>query len=992
MWCRVLGPLQVWGPGGEVRLGGPHRQAVLGLLALQPNVVVHRESIIDALWGERPPATAVTMVHSYVSQLRKLLPGGRDGNGTALARVGSGYRLCVDDDELDLLIFSRQTARAVRARDGGDLAESFRLFEEALGLWRGEPLAGTDLLKDHPAVTALRALRSATVVDYAEVGRTRAEYERAIPLLRELTAREPLNERAHACLMTALATSGQQAAALEIFERVRQRLDDQLGVRPGAELAEAHLRVLRGNEGRPVHSPEHPATELTVPDQPASPLCQLPAVVPDFTGRTAEIRRLAEILAAVDNVGVPVAAICGLPGAGKTALALRTAHQLRSAFPDGQLWVQLDGASTRPRHPADVLGEMLRALGVPGAAIPDALAEKAAMYRSRLADRKILVVVDDAGSAEQVRPLIPGTAGAAVIVTSRMQLTELHGARVVPLDLLGPQEAVRLLARIVGQERVSAEATDAVQLVSACGRLPLAIRIAGARLAARPAWPVSLMSEALTDQQRRLDELQAGSLSVRASLSMSYQALDHDSQRALCYLGMLGPIDVAEWVIAALLGVADASDVVNRLADSSLLTAAGIDPTGFPRYRLHDLLRDYAVERLADVPESEPAAAMDRLLDAWLQLACLADSALPQEPYFPPPSDDITSGDVPETLARRLTADPIAWFTAERLNLLHAIEHACASSKHHLAARLASRLASYQHIQSRPDDTARIWKAILGAARQAGDPAPAAHAELRLAVATCGRGRHAEAAHAINQCIAAFENHADQHALAAALYWRAVCEMNLGSYENGQLTVIRALELARKLADRQIQFLALRILAISQAKLPGYRDEASKSCACALAIARELGQPAWELEVMHTVAHVANLTGRHQAAIDMSSQALELRQKLGVTVDEADWLGIVGDAHQGLGRYTEAAETLSMALPLFRDTFQHRHQALCLLKLSYAYQAMGDYEQAIASLEESLPIFRELQLTHYEQQALQTIKSCRRQLQPTAPAPRATSL
>lgn len=507
------------------------------------------------------------------------------------------------------------------------------------------------------------------------MGRTRAEYEKAIPHLRELTAREPLNERAHACLMTVLATCGQQAAALEIFGQIRHRLDAQLGVRPGAELAAVQLRVLRGQLPALQPAGVSPSHQQP-PSRPVPSPCQLPAVVSDFTGRAAEIDQLAQILAPGANVGVPLAVVWGLPGVGKTALALRAAHQLRPAFPDGQLWIQLDGASTRPRHPADVLGEMLRALGVPGAAIPDALAEKAAMYRSRLADRKILVVIDDAGSAEQVRPLIPGTWGAAVIVTSRLQLTGLHGARVVPLDLLGPEDAVGLLARIVGQARVSAEATDAMQLVSACGRLPLAVRIAGARLAARPAWPVSLMSEALADQRRRLDELQDGSLSVRASLSMSYQALDHESQRALCLLGMLGPTDVAEWVIATLLGVADASDVVNRLADSSLLTPAGVDPTGFPRYRLHDLLRDYAVERLADVPERERGVALDRALKAWLQLACLADSALPREPYFPPPSDGATSGDVPETLARRLTANPVTWFTAERLNLLHAIEHA----------------------------------------------------------------------------------------------------------------------------------------------------------------------------------------------------------------------------------------------------------------------------------------------------------------------------
>jgi tetratricopeptide (TPR) repeat protein len=335
---------------------------------------------------------------------------------------------------------------------------------------------------------------------------------------------------------------------------------------------------------------------------------------------------------------------------------------------------------------------------------------------------------------------------------------------------------------------------------------------------------------------------------------------------------------------------------------------------------------------------------------------------------------------VPEALARQLTADPLAWFSAERLNLLTAVERSCGAGSYRLAARLASRVAAYQHIQSRLDDTGRMWHVILRAALEAGDSVAAAQAEFRLAVAMCGRGRHADAMSAVDRCVTAFEEHADQRALAAALYWRAVCETNLGSYSEGRETVMRAVELARKLADRQVEFLALRLLAISQASLPGYRNEAIKSCAEALAIVREFDQPAWELEVMHTVAHVANLTGRHQAAFDMCHEASELNRRLGVTVDKAGWLGILGDAHYGLGRCQEAAEALSAALPIFRDHFMSRHQGLCLLKLGYAHQAMGDYGQAISSAEESLPIFRELQLRHFEERALQVIASCRRGL------------
>ena len=981
MWCGILGPLEILGPRGPVRLGGPRHQAVLGLLATSPNAVVDRRSIIDALWPEDPPASAVTMIHSYIAQLRKLLPAGHAGTG--LVTAGSGYRLNVRGDELDLLVFTRHSTLAAQARDAGDLGAAFILFGEALALWRGEPLADIGLLDRHPAIAGLRALRAAAIIDYAEAARSRREHEKAIPHLRALAAREPLDERAHACLMTALAQCGQQAAALEVFTEIRRQLDEQLGVTPAAELAAAHLRVLRGSQpaGQPAGWPDPPAADGHAPAP-----CQLPAAIPNFTGRAAELGQLARIIGGGPAVEVPLALITGLPGAGKTTLALRAAHERRSQFPDGQLWVQLDGASERPRQPADLLGELLRSLGVPGAAIPDTLAEKAAMYRSRLADRKVLIVIDDAATAEQVLPLIPGTAGSAVIVTSRMQLGELHGARVMALDLLGHEEALDLLARIVGSQRVRADQQAAERLVRACGRLPLAVRIAGARLARRPSWPVALMSDALADQQRRLDELESGSLSVRASFAMSYQALDPDAQRALCFLSMLGPTDVAQWAIAAMLGVADASDVVNRLTDSSLLTAVGSDATGTARYRLHDLVRDFAVERLASDHQGERPAALRRVALAWLQLAAAADARLPSEPYFPPPADGEAPAELPAELAARLTAEPVAWFSAERRNLLGVVERSCQAGRYRLAAALAARMAAYQHVTSRLDDAHDVWTAIVQAARQAADPAAAVHAELRAAAVMCGQGRHAEALPVVERCSAAFIELGDSRAVPAALYWKSVCQSNLGSFREGMATATSALRLARQLADRQIELLALRITAITQAQLPGYRDAANESCAQALAVARELGKPAWEYEILHTVGHVANLTGRPQAAIETYHQSLEFRKKLGVTVDEGSWLGIRGDAEQALGRYHQAAQAYLTALPIFRRQFMGRHQALCLLKLSDCYRAMGQFSEAVASAQESLPIFRELRLAHYADRALLTIAECQRALPASAGA------
>jgi hypothetical protein len=377
------------------------------------------------------------------------------------------------------------------------------------------------------------------------------------------------------------------------------------------ELLQAARRTLRSYQREPSLAPDSDVEPAGEPEKHAWPVCQLPPVVADFTGREEEGARLSQVLKqAQDTMVVPVAVVSGAPGVGKTTLALRVGHSLRSVFPDGQLYCQLAGASHRRRDPGEALGELLRALGVHGSAIPEATSERASLFRSQLADRRVLVVADDAASAAQVQPLLPGTAGSAVVVTSRARLAGLPGATTVELDPFTPVEAVRLLSRIVGSQRVEAEQEAARELASACGMMPLAVRIAGAKLAARPSWPLSVLCRKLSGERRRLDELEIEDLSVRASFALSYHGLSEQAKRLFRLMGLLGPRDFAEWVFAALLGEPDVSTVVNELADKSLLTPVGIDATGQARYRLHDLLREYACERLADeAPRSRQRSA-----------------------------------------------------------------------------------------------------------------------------------------------------------------------------------------------------------------------------------------------------------------------------------------------------------------------------------------------------------------------------------------------
>jgi transcriptional regulator with XRE-family HTH domain len=467
-------------------------------------------------------------------------------------------------------------------------------------------------------------------------------------------------------------------------------------------------------QGVPVESPSLAAGRGEV-----LPVYQLPPTVADFTGREQQIAQLTDMFSHdAARVEVPIAVIAGLPGAGKTALALHVAHKVRAAFPDGQLWVPLDGATGHPRDPGEVLGELIRALGVPGSAIPKSTAQRAALYRSRLAGRRVLVLADDAASAAQVQPLLPGTGQSAVLITSRSDLARPPGSRLLLLDPFTRTEAVQLLAKIVGEQRVAAEPGAADELAAACGQLPLAVRIAGARLTARTSWQLSGLAGKITDARRRLDELETGDLSVRASLTQSYQALGEPARTAFRRLALLDTAEFTEWQVAALLGVPDAAEVVNRLADSSLLTATGIDPVGQSRYRPHDLLRDYAAERLADEPVTQRQAALARVTDGWLQLAALANASLPREPFFPPPAPAQSAAAIAEPLTRSLAANPVAWFTAERLSLLAVIERCCTDEHYPAAVQLAASMASFQHLQGRPDDAERAWRVIAAAAHE----------------------------------------------------------------------------------------------------------------------------------------------------------------------------------------------------------------------------------------------------------------------------------
>jgi DNA-binding SARP family transcriptional activator len=970
LWVGVLGPLMIVRDGTEVQGLPAGQRAVLGLLALACGRPVHRDWLIDMLWGDEPPVSAAAIIHTYISRLRSPLGKLPTGVGRIPASPRSSYRLLVTAGELDLVAFRRSAGEAREAREAGDLIEACDAFERALGVWRGEPLADVDLLRRHPSVIALAEERVQVVLEFADAAAGSGRHEQVLPHLRELATRDPLDEASHARLLVALAGTGRQVEALAEYEGLRKRLDEQLGVLPGPALREAHIKVLR-QDISPQIAPVPRLDDWL-------PVFQLPAAPADFTGREADCDGLSKALAGFDdNPGVPMVVICGPPGIGKTTMALFAAHSIRSQFPDGQLWVQLAGASARPREPGDVLGDLLRALGVPGPAIPDDQAERAAYYRSRLAGRKVLVVADDAASAAQVRPLIPGTAGCALVVTSRTWLEGLDGAYLMPLGVMSSQDCAGLLSRIVGQHRVDAEPTAVDELVAVCGALPLALRIAAAKLAARPSWPVSAMVRRLTGEHTRLRELEAGDVSVRASIASSYQSLAERPRRAFRLLALLGPADFAGWVAGALLGEPDAADVIDELTSRSLLTSVGVDATGEPRYRLHDLLRDYAAGCLAEEPAANRDAALEQLVAGWLQLAQAAEAKLQPEPYFPPPAEWSSREIIPQAEAERLTATPIAWFTAERVNLLAAVDQACQAGHLGLARQLASRQCAFHHLQDRYDDAESLWRTIAEYAGKAPELASYRnYAWLRVGAAMVERGQAADALPVLTRCVESAQQRGQADVLCIAWYWRGSCAVYLDDFDRGRVDAGLGIDAAREAGSVLGELLNLRMLSEVLAKT-GDGEGALEASERAVAIAAELGVASYELAALHSLAYTCTLTGRSDRAVTVSLRRLKLSRDLGDVRGEALSLGVLGDAYQALGKYKLAADHLHRALPLFRAHHAVLHQAVCLMKLGYAYEAMGSFALAASYLEQSQVLTRRLRLPGKVEQAQRALDRCR---------------
>jgi DNA-binding SARP family transcriptional activator len=969
MRFRILGPVEVLTSQGWRTIGAAKWRGLLAILLVAPGQVVSTDQIVAELWPDEPPAGARKLVNLYVLRLRRLID---DPSGEILATRPAGYMLDLGPDDLDATRFERQLAAAHEAVGRHQAGLAGTLAGAALGLWRGPALNDVTAPSAMLEAQRLQEARISALVLRVEADLAGGRHAKVISELRDLVGRHPLHEQFWGQLIRALRGAAREAEALQAYEQARHVIAEELGSDPGRELRTLHQAMLTGRNF-PGSAPSSGAEPVKVS---VLPVRQLPPDVADFTGREDQVAELVRQLSPVSGqTFVPVAVICGLPGVGKTSLALHVAHRLRRQFPDGQFYVQMDGTSERPGKPGDLLGEMLRAIGVQPADIPVGANERSAALRSALAGRRVLVIADDAADASQITPLIPGDTNCAVIVTGRTILATIPGAYLLRLDPLAPGEAMEMLARIVGRDRVAAEPSASQELIAACACLPLAVRIVAARLAARRSWPVAQLTAMITDKRTRLSALTTTGLAARASFALSYEALPEPGRRAFRLISLLGPSDFAEWPIASLLNVGDAHEITELLADKCMLTPLGIDGTGEPRYHLHDLLRDYASEKLAGQAGDDGRDALERVIKSWAGLAHRASHALRPDLYYPPLARITREVSIPGDLERRVAAEPLAWFSAERANLIYMTERACSVGLLELADQLIAFQSTYQFYQGRFVDHERLIRLLAHAATNAGNARVVADTELRLAGLAAHRGDHARAMSLFRQSIADLTDDADLPLRACGLYWYAYCASKAGDLRTALNAATQALVIARCLGDSETEIMVLRVQGEACMGIGDY-EAAASALEQACAISRELADQYYEQLTLRTLAHVAIQAQQWQRAMELCNRGLELIGIRESSTGRAHFLSLLGNALNGLGQPNEAIERLSDAVDIFLAHGDRRAEARCMVSLARAHRALGDYQQAALFLRQSLPIFRELLLPAYERQVIQELELC----------------
>ncbi|CAA9442189.1 MAG: hypothetical protein AVDCRST_MAG66-4419 [uncultured Pseudonocardia sp.] len=960
MEFRILGPLEATSGGCPVEVGGPRQQVVLALLLLSAPGLVPISAFVDALWPDDPPATAREQVQICISRLRQRLDL-RSGP-TRIVTRSPGYALEFGPAEFDLARFGADVQAGRAAAAGGRLEEAARILSDALERWRGPTAApGIDSAVVRDAATRLEEQRITVLEEYVDLKLRLGLHAHVLDLLGAEIAHHPLRERLRGQLMLALLRSGRQGDALREYRRARQASIDELGLEPADELRRLEEAIIVGDAA---------LSAPTVPDDPApaAPAAavprQLPTSVADFTGR---VETSAALLTALDPAraeqdALPTAIVSGPGGIGKSALAVHVATRLAGQYPDGQLYAVLHGM-TRPEQPTHVLERFLRALGVPAVTIPDALDERAALYRAILADRRVLVLLDDISSAGQVEPLLPSGGGCGVLLTSQKRITALPGAHRVELGTFSNATALALLDRVVGTARTGAAGADADELVRLCGHLPLAIRIAGARLVARPDWSVGDMVDRI-EEAGQLDELHHEDMALRASLETTYRALDPDARRLLRRLALVDAPAVGAWVCSPLLdmGPRAAQDLLGELLRSHLVETAVDGASGVvtTRYRMHDLVRVFARERAAvEEDPDEQVAVIDRFLGGFLHLL---ESAHRQEyggDFQVVRSRGSIRYPIDERLAHRLVSHPLRWLGAEREAVVAAVEQAAVTGRIELCWSLATAAVTLFEARAHYDEWRHTHQVALAAARTAGDRLGEAALLTSLASLRLFEGRIADAREPLSLARELFTELHVPEGIGMVLRHQAFIDRARGDTVRARARYNAALTVFRRNRDQIGEASVLNGMAQLDIDA-GHDEQAVVALKEAAQICARVGNRRVGAQVAHRLGEVHLRHGRLDEAFTAYAQVREFAEHSGDPVARVFWLAGTGFVAAGRGEHARGVELLGEAYRLSLELGQQRMQARLLLGLSAIALARGRLADAAALVEQALAVSRRL--------------------------------
>jgi DNA-binding SARP family transcriptional activator len=922
----VLGPLRVWRGQTVVDLGPLQQRVVMAVLSMQARRPVSMQQMINAVWGEATPTHSVNLVQRHVSGLRRALEPNRPGHAPSDVLVWSdaGYLLTLPADAVDVDIFETELSRARAARAAGNPPAAAEALHAALKLWRGPLCDGLsspflDAQRDRLAESRISAIEDRVELDLAIGERTDVIAE-----LRDLVAEHPLRERLHGLLMLALYRAGRQADALAVFRDVRRVLSEELGIEPAAPLQQLHQQILAGDLEPTTTAPAKVTGDPSAKTHLPRPVpAQLPHRVLDFTGRGAELDQLDKLLSrdrGDAGTAVVITAISGTAGVGKTALAVHWAHRISDQFPDGQLYVNLRGfdPTGSAMRPAEAIRGFLDAFGIPPQEIPTGLEAQAALYRSLLAGRRVLVLLDNAADSDQVRPLLPGSPGCLVIVTSRNELAGLiagEGAHPVTVDLLNPTEALQLLSRRLGESRVLAEKQAADDIIALCARLPLALMIVAARAAAHQSFRLAALAAELRETGGRLDALDSGdqATNVRAVFSWSYQRLSGPGRRLFRLMGVhFGP-DIATPAVVSLAGIpkTEVRPILAELARTHLVTERVPG-----RFAFHDLLRAYAAE-LAHLHDADDyrSAARHRVLDHYLYTACHADKLLNRHRDRPFTLAEAAPGVTLESPADHGQA--LTWFQSEHAVLLAALRQATGFDTH--IWHLAWALVSFFEYQGHWRDWRDSQIAALEAAQRLSD-------------------RWAQAV--------------SHHLLGRAF-------IQLGRYDQARIHLQYALDLFGELGDQIGQAEAHRNLSWALDRQERY-EEALPHAQQALVLFQAVGHQSGHGRALNAVGWFHAKLGNHRQALICCQQALDLQREIGDRFGQAETYDSLGYAHRHLGQLQEAITSYQQALTLYREFGDRYNEADTLAYLGDVHRTFGDLENAWIAWQRAQEILEQL--------------------------------